>query len=152
MTAREKLIDICMDTLPDEHPWDGCVKQLVDALIANGVTFQPPVVPGSADCFTISEMAYNNGYARGLEEGKKPGWIPVTERLPEDDLPKGSAVKQIKVLTALKSDKGVRTVRSQMRYRMTWYNSAPWAWKCSGSEITHWMPLPEPPEVKDEGK
>ena len=72
-------------------------------------------------------------------------WIPVTERLPEDDLPKGSKVKQIKVLTALKSDKGVRTVRSQLRYRMTWYNSAPWAWKCSGSEITHWMPLPEPP-------
>jgi hypothetical protein len=73
-------------------------------------------------------------------------WIPVTERLPEDDLPKGSKVKQIKVLTALKSDKGVRTIRSQMRYRMTWYNSAPWAWKCSGSEITHWMPLPEPPK------
>lgn len=73
-------------------------------------------------------------------------WIPVTERLPEDDLPKGSKVKQIKVLTALKSNNGVRTIRSQMRYRMTWYNSAPWAWKCSGSEITHWRPLPEPPE------
>ena len=77
-------------------------------------------------------------------------WIPVSERLPEDDLPKGSKVKQIKVLTALKSDKGVRTVRSQMRYRCTWYSdSEPWTWKCSGSEITHWMPLPEPPkEVK----
>ena len=93
-------------------------------------------------------------FARLLIDHKKPvtdnnvgsKWIPVTERLPEDDLPKGSKVKQIKVLTALKSDKGVRTIRSQMRYRMTWYNSAPWAWKCSGSEITHWMPLPEPPK------
>ena len=76
-----------------------------------------------------------------------PKWIPVTERLPEDDLPKGSKKKQIKVLTALISDKGVRTVRSQMRYRCTWYyDSAPWAWKYSGSEITHWMPLPEPPK------
>ena len=74
------------------------------------------------------------------------GWTAVTEGLPEDDLPKGSKVKQIKVLTALRSDNGVRTVRSQMRYRMTWYNSAPWAWKLSGSEITHWMPLPEPPK------
>ena len=73
-------------------------------------------------------------------------WIPVEERLPEDDLPKNSMVKQIKVLTALKSDKGARTVRSQLRYRMTWYTSAPWAWKCSGSEITHWAPLPEPPK------
>ena len=74
-------------------------------------------------------------------------WIPVTERLPEDDLPKGSKVKQIKVLTALKSDNGVRTVRSQMRYRCTWYSdSEPWTWKYSGSKITHWMPLPEPPK------
>lgn len=74
-------------------------------------------------------------------------WIPVSERLPEDDLPKCSKVKQIKVLTALKSDKGVRTVRSQMRYRCTWYSdSAPWEWKYSGSEITHWMPLPKPPQ------
>lgn len=82
-----------------------------------------------------------------------PGWIPVTVRLPEDDLPKGSKVKQIKVLTALKSDKGVRTVRSQMRYRCTWYSdSEPWTWKYSGSEITHWMPLPEPPKESDNGK
>ena len=74
-------------------------------------------------------------------------WIPVTERLPEDDLPKGSKVKQIKVLTVLKADSGARTVRSQMRYRCTWYtDSAPWTWKYSGSEITHWMPLPEPPK------
>lgn len=73
-------------------------------------------------------------------------WIPVEERLPEDYLPKNSMVKQIKVLTALKSSNGAITVRSQMRYRMTWYTSAPWAWKCSGSEITHWMPLPEPPK------
>ena len=73
-------------------------------------------------------------------------WIPVEERLPEDYLPKNSMVKQSKVLTALKSSNGAITVRSQMRYRMTWYTSAPWAWKCSGSEITHWMPLPEPPK------
>ena len=73
-------------------------------------------------------------------------WISVKDRLPEDDLPKGSNVKQIKVLTALKSDKGVRAVRSQMRYRMTWYNSSPWAWKYSGSEITHWQYLPQPPK------
>jgi hypothetical protein len=80
-------------------------------------------------------------------DGRK--WISAAERLPEDDLPKNSMVKQIKVLTALKSSNGARTVRSQMRYRMTWYTSAPWAWKCSGSEITHWMPLPELPEEEE---
>ena len=39
-------------------------------------------------------------------------WIPVTERMPEDNLPRFSEVKQIKVLTALKRSNGVRTVRS----------------------------------------
>ena len=87
------------------------------------------------------EQAYNNGYADG-----KPKWIPVTERLPEDGLPRFSKVKQIKVLTASRSDKGVITVRSQMRYRDSWCNEERWRWKYSGSEITHWMPLPEPPK------
>ena len=78
-------------------------------------------------------------------------WIPVSERLPEDTLPRFSNVKQIKVLTALISDKGVRTVRSQMRYKDTWatgYQTI-WRWKYSVSKITHWMPLPEPPKEED---
>ena len=37
MTDREKLIDILMDELPEEHPWVGKVRGLVDTLIANGV-------------------------------------------------------------------------------------------------------------------
>ena len=74
-------------------------------------------------------------------------WIPVSERLPEDGLPRFSNVKQIKVLAVLISDKGVRTVRSQMRYKDTWATGHDrWLWKYSASEITHWMPLPEPPE------
>ena len=91
-----------------------------------------------------TEQAYKNGYEAGKKDAMK--WIPVTERLPEDRLPRFSEVKQIKVLTALKSDSGVRTVRSQMRYRDTWCNEVRWRWKYSGSEITHWMPLPEPPK------
>ena len=78
---------------------------------------------------------------------KSNTWIPVSERLPENELPKCSNVKQLKVLTALISDKGVRTVRSQMRYKDTWATGHDrWRWKYSGSEITHWMPLPEPPK------
>ena len=83
----------------------------------------------------------------------EPRWIPVSERLPEDNLPRFSNVKQIKVITALISDKGVRTVRSQMRYKDTWatgYQTI-WRWKYSGSEITHWMPLPEPPKEETDG-
>lgn len=97
---------------------------------------------GNVGVFDLSKL-------NDLKKSAEQIWIPVTERLPEDDLPKYSKAKQIKVLTASKSDNGVITVRSQMRFRMTWYKSAPWAWKSSGSEVTHWMPMPEPPK---EGK
>ena len=38
--TRKKLIDFFMDELPENHPWMGNVKGLVDTLIANGVTVQ----------------------------------------------------------------------------------------------------------------
>ena len=46
--TRQELIDILMDELPEAHPWQGRVCDLVDALIARGVTVnvkkeKPPV-------------------------------------------------------------------------------------------------------------
>ena len=41
-----------------------------------------PVIPGHDDRYNIAEMSYNNGYAKGCEDGK-PKWIPVSERLPD---------------------------------------------------------------------
>lgn len=90
-------------------------------------------------------------FAEELIEKAKAKWIPVTERMPEDTLPRFSEVKQIKVLTVLKSSSGVRTVRSQMRYRDTWAKETRWMWRCSASDITHWMPLPELPKEEDNG-
>lgn len=118
------------------------------------------IINGSTIYLALADYLATNAYlndtaqdvlvmvAKWIDEAPEVNrWIPVTERLPEDDLPKGSNVKQIKVMTALKSDKGVRTVRSQMRFRCTWHSDyAPWAWKYSGSEITHWMPMPKPPK------
>ena len=148
MTDRERLLEILNKPI-FPHEMVDPLEAVADYLLDNGVTFQTPVVPGHDNCYDISEMAYKNGYTKGLEDGK-PKWIPVTERLPEDGLPKFSTVKQIKVLTALKSDKGVVTVRSQMRYKDTWATGHErWRWKHSGSEITHWMPLPEPPKEED---
>ena len=74
-------------------------------------------------------------------------WIPVKERLPENDLPSGSKKKQIKVLTAIKNSKGVYTVRTQLRMRDYWIQRPDeWAWKYSGGDITHWQKLPQPPQ------
>ena len=39
MNVHMKLSEILMDELPEEHPWKGNIKGLVEMLIANGVTF-----------------------------------------------------------------------------------------------------------------
>ena len=73
-------------------------------------------------------------------------WIPVTERLPEHDLPKGSKVKQIKVLVAYKTNSRWVT-RTQIRAKGYWYGEPDrWSWVKTSDPITHWMPLPEPPK------
>ena len=72
-------------------------------------------------------------------------WIPVSERLPEDDLPKDSKRKSIKVLVTYKTPTGIPVVRTQVREKEPWYGHKGWDWTKSGP-ITHWMPLPEPPQ------
>ena len=77
-------------------------------------------------------------------------WVSVEERMPEDDLPEGTNRLQIKVLVAIKAKNGY-TVRTQNRIRQeqSWINKEPftaWYWKFSHGEVTHWMPLPSPPD------
>lgn len=77
----------------------------------------------------------------------EPRWIPVTEKLPEDDLPKGSTAKQIKVLVAYKRRNCSWVVRTQLRQKGRWYGQPnEWDWSVS-DPISHWLPLPEPPNV-----
>ena len=57
-----------------------------------------------------------------------PRWIPVTERLPEED---GC------YLVAVKND-------HQRRYSKTaWFSHGSWF---ARQDVTHWQPLPEPPK------
>ena len=72
-------------------------------------------------------------------------WIPVTERLPEDDLVKDSEVKLIKVLVYYKTSMGVPVVRTQIRQKGRRGDRGRWCW-AKFEPITHWMPLPEPPK------
>lgn len=73
------------------------------------------------------------------------GWIPMAQKKPEDDIP--SSRKQVKVMTAIKQSNGTYIVRSQMRFKDTWYDR--WCWKYSSGKVTHWMPLPESPKEVD---
>ncbi len=83
-----------------------------------------------------SEQAYKNGYSAGYEAGRRSvgvqKWIPVTERLPN-----------------LWETVIVCDTREQYVGACMYYGNDDWLhddklWDTS--EITHWMPLPEPPK------
>ena len=85
MTDREKLIDILSgkNRCPENvHSCANCPYHVMaipghcdedslqaDRLLANGVTFSA-AVPGHEDQYNIAEMSYQNGYAKGFEDGK----------------------------------------------------------------------------------
>jgi hypothetical protein len=68
-------------------------------------------------------------------------WIPVTERLPEDGVP-----------VAIVADRG-RTpdnrgvVAAGELYHGCWYHTLPGLVVRQIADVTHWMPLPAPPET-----
>lgn len=72
-------------------------------------------------------------------------WIPVTERLPEDDLPKDTKKKMIRCLVY--TNKG--TTKPCVRQRWEHFNGklVPWQWnKDLYAKPTHWMYYPQPPK------
>lgn len=71
-------------------------------------------------------------------------WISVEERMPED-LPENKNKKAIKVIVCTKTRcNKIRTVKTMVRGRMYDFDHN-WNWP-GCAEVTHWMPLPEPPE------
>lgn len=141
MTDREKLIARLNASFKMQYSKRGLLtaQHTADDLIAYGVTFSA-AVPGHDDKHNIAEMAYNNGYAKGLDEGK-PKWIPVSEWLPDEE-----------ELVLIICKNGARFVgyykRSHYNNEISWgiktaLNSTRWLNK---GRVTHWMPLPEPPK------
>lgn len=90
------------------------------------------------------------------EIGSVPRWIPVTERMPEDDYVPGDKTVQIKVIVC-NVNNGSRSIRTLTRCWDRWLsidgNVREWKWRWTWSknvrdnEITHWMPLFELPKV-----
>lgn len=121
LISRKQVLDIChnfpIGTYRNEPVYDGSLSAAMDR-----ISDLPAIIP-------------------------EPQWIPVTERLPEDDLPKGSTAKQIKVIVAYKRRNCSWVIRTQLRQKGRWYGRPnEWDWSVS-DPISYWMPLPEPPNV-----
>ena len=73
-----------------------------------------------------------------LEKAEQPGWIPVTERLPEHEYGESTSVLTVDLYGVM---------------RVTYFDGGNWCWPSGEAlttmrvaPITHWMPLPEPPK------
>ena len=116
--TREKLIEL-LDGLNLPSECDDELGWMADHLIANGVTI--------INEHWATEQAYKNGYEDG-----KPKWIPVSERLPE---------KFHSVLTARKIGDWFSIDMESIGANGKWLGDI-----FTNNEVTHWMPLPEPPK------
>ena len=109
-----------------------------------------PIIPGHDNCHDIAEMSYNNGYAKGCEDSK-PRWIPVTERFPKED---GKylvhkdicGTPYITVVWFAKDARKVDRYDFRRNWKNVWYLYDDEVGYYATSTVTHWMPLPEPPE------
>ncbi len=84
--------------------------------------------------YDATEEAYKKGYAKGQEDAA-PKWIPVTERLPETF---GEYIVTVKALDGTFYFDYADYDPFQQRWTTGLY-------RCPKEEVTHWMPLPEPP-------
>lgn len=77
--------------------------------------------------------------------GQVPRWIPVEERLPELQNWGASTV----VLGLIKSENAPSLNKLHDLTLCVCYDNGIWSMPGRYVAITHWMPLPEPPEVEN---
>ena len=124
---KQRLIELLNETFAEQYDKRGLLTapHTAEALIANGVTIRE--------------------------------WIPVTERLPEKmqtQIKRGAYRydKSVRVLCVCRQKSGKTIVKEG--YCEFFNNGVYWSIPGSIDSVTHWMPLPEPPEAEkgDEGK
>lgn len=114
------------------------------------------------DKYTATEQAFKHGYEKGYEAGVKfatdnnvgSKWIPVSERLPENDgdhlvLKRLGKYHWCDVLSFAKDGRKVDKYDFETEWENVWFSyDSEWGYITCDS-VTHWMPLPEPPREDD---
>ena len=156
---REKLIDLLMDTLPEDCPWEGNIKGLVDHLIANGVTILPALTMPELTEEQIEELRERLRDSRpqlvthNLEPQivvvNKQQWIPVSERLPENIDTYIVVVKHkyyFEKEYSIDTDVALYNPYEGGYIDNHWNTFNDWDEGQQYLRVTHWMPMPEPPK------
>lgn len=128
MTDRENLIELLnVDIYP--HEAKSPAEVVADYLLDNGVTF--------------------------AKDTNVPSWIPVSERLPEERESffakcYGTEKWVSAMFRAISSDVLVCAIGKDGKkmVKVMHTTDGKWRYPYSDVEVTHWMPLPEPPEVE----
>jgi hypothetical protein len=108
------------------------------------------------DNHTATEQAYKNGYLKGYDKGLEDAldlqkWIPVTEPPKKDG--RYLVAKKIfnntiwqEVLSFAKDGRKVDKYDFHREWKNVWYRyDSEWGHLII-DDVTHWMPLPEPPK------
>jgi hypothetical protein len=145
---REKLIEL-LENSPYLDVLGGLsyYEEAADHLIANGVRLEEKqATSDETERWKVAALYFRDkAYA-------KPEWIPVTERLPEDDgdylVAKkifNNSIRQ-DVLRFAKDGRKVDKYDFQGEWKNIWYYYDSEYGYITVDSVTHWMPLPEPPE------
>ena len=99
--------------------------------------------------YDAMEEAYKNGYAKGKEDAQK--WIPVTERLPDKNgdylaFKRNTYGGWCDVVGFAKDGREVDDYDFVNEWENVWYDYDSEYGYIVFDSVTHWMPLPEPPE------
>lgn len=90
------------------------------------------------DCGCVTTEVFYHWLRVAYEAGNSPeipdGWIPVSERLPEDSGRYWCYVEE-------QNDLG----KSHYQWNCSWNGERWWVESEGGGIVTHWMPLPNPP-------
>ena len=109
----------------------GCVQGALDACADGGHYVSPDGIITALDYVEALDMAI-----AALRE--QPRWISVEERLPDDTMLEKAIIVCIKNRWNEQRVDIVHWHGNEQRL------SNPWFW----GDVTHWMQLPEPPEVE----
>ena len=146
MDDREKLIELLEQKCHDD--WYSN-EEIADHLIANGVTVSGEIEELRADNERLREM-----WAKAvsdLSKTKVQRWIPFAERLPEEDgeylvwFDRNMFEHYAEVRHFAKDGETVDEYDLHHEKNVWYYYDSEWGYVAC-LNVTHWMPLPEPPK------